>query len=219
MNFFKKLQSNFALVVLALLGVLVICFDDRLFNFWISPGDRTSAIVLWITALAIIWYTKETYELKQIQQTQFEYDSKPFFRLMWANNDTDVFHITNQGKGIAVDVTIEPIELGPSILRTPIVIKKRPAYSPSGTSAVTIAELRENSRRDRRFNLKGYINGELKEGKFPKLQMRYFDLMGNIYEAWFQPDETYNDRFRIISQKKIGKLRPSDHSDFFGRPE
>jgi hypothetical protein len=196
--------------------LFLICFGDYLLWFDLSAADKVNSSVLIITAVAIIVYTAETYDLKRIQQKQFEYENKPFFRLMWASNETDVFHITNQGKGIAVDVTIESVILGPRSFQTAIVIKKRPAYSPGSTSAVTETELRENSRRDSRFNLKGYIEEELCGGKFPKLQMRYFDLMGNIYEAWFQPDEAYNDKFRIISQKKIGTLRPSDHSDFFG---
>ncbi len=195
-----------ATCILTLVGVLLISFLDYFLWFDLSAGDKVTSIVSLVTAAAIIAFTAETFGLKRVQQRQFDYENRPYFRIQWSSDNNEVFQIKNEGKGIAVDITFESIVLNEGPIQTPIIIKRRPAYGVGGVSVVSIEELLEKSGHDERFNLRGYIDTKLAKQKFPELHMVYMDLLDNVYDAIFEPDEQYNDRFKIKTQEQRRKV-------------
>lgn len=60
--------SDWGVLILFLLGLFLIFYLSK----DVEMGDKMSVIVLWLTAVAILQYTKETYWLKQINQKQFK---------------------------------------------------------------------------------------------------------------------------------------------------
>lgn len=166
-------------------------------------SDLLSFELLWFTAFAVVQYTKETYWLKKVAQKQYDYETLPYLRLQWSSEAPDVFHIKNEGRGIATDVAFETIEIQRTP-RIPVVIKKRPVIAPGGWSAIKEDELKEapELRPMKTLNMRGFVDARLKSGNFKTLHMSYIDLRGRIYDAEFEPDETYNDRFKIIFQKE-----------------
>lgn len=200
---FRELNSVSRFIIFAtLFGLIFILLGDYLLWFDLSAADKVNSAVLLITAAAIFYYTKETFDLKKIQQTQYEYENMPYFKIQWSNNNDEILKIVNAGKGIAIEVTFENIVLKEGPIQTPIIIKRRPAFSAGGVSTVGVEEIREKSEKDKKFDLRGYVDIKLKSNKFPDIHMVYMDLLGTVYDAVFEPDELYNDRFKIKSQKR-----------------
>lgn len=164
-------------------------------------SDLLTFELLWFTAFAIVRYTKETYWLKKVAQKQYDYETLPYLRLQWSSDAPDVFHIKNEGRGIAKDVAFETIEIQRTP-RIPVFIKKRPVLAPGGWSAVKEDELKEAPEVMDSLNMRGLIDAKLKKSQFKTLHVSYEDLRGRVYDAEFEPDETYNDRFRIVFQKE-----------------
>jgi hypothetical protein len=86
--------SDWSVLILFILGLFAIFYFGQGADF----SNRTSVIVLWFTAIAILQYTKETYWLKQIQNKQIKEIKKgrylekmPMIRLIsWDIKDKDL---------------------------------------------------------------------------------------------------------------------------------
>ncbi|OGL32410.1 hypothetical protein A3E76_02595 [Candidatus Saccharibacteria bacterium RIFCSPHIGHO2_12_FULL_44_22] len=186
-------------IAVSVLGVLA--YRTAALESQMKLSDLLTFELLWFTAFAVVRYTKETYWLKKVAQKQYDYETLPYLRLQWSSEAPDVFHIKNEGRGIAVDVAFETIEIQRTP-RIPVVIKRRPVLAPGGWSAIKEEELKAAPEVLPSLNMHGFIDARLKSGKFKTLHVSYTDLRGRIYDAEFEPDETYNDRFRITFQKE-----------------
>src|SRR3990167_3160136 len=190
-------------IAVSVLGVLA--YRTAALESQMKLSDLLTFELLWFTAFAVVRYTKETYWLKKVAQKQYDYETLPYLRLQWSSEAPDVFHIKNEGRGIATDVAFETIEIQ-RVPRIPVVIKRRPVLAPGGWSAIKEEELKAAPEVLPSLNMHGFIDARLKSGKFKTLHVSYTDLRGRIYDAEFEPDETYNDRFRIRSEeRRVGK--------------
>jgi hypothetical protein len=71
----KDHRLNTLLLAGGIIGAVFILFGDKLswFTFDISAADKISSLVLWITAVAVFWYTRATYDLKELAREDLEF--------------------------------------------------------------------------------------------------------------------------------------------------
>jgi len=184
-------------------ALVIVAYQLAVDENQLKLSDVLTIELLWFTAFVIVRYTKETYWLKKVAQKQYDYETLPYLRLQWSSEAPDVLHIKNEGRGIATDVAFETIEIQ-RVPRILVVIKKRPVLAPGGWSAVKEDELKEAPEFThlKSFHMRGFIDAKLEKGHFKTLRASYIDLRGRKFDVEFEPDETYNDRFRIAFQKE-----------------
>lgn len=222
-SFLWRKKYRQLIAVATLLLALVVPWLDNLFGLNIEAKDELSSILLVATAGIVFWNMRETFDLKVIQQKQqttqqrqeaiqlkqFEFENRPYIRIIWPGNG-DVLHITNQGKGLARDVFIEPVRLdageNPKLVFKPL---GRSIIAPGETVVVTTGEIQRTAGladtdgyADYITPLKGVMDECLKEGRIKKIQLSYIDLGGNVYDAFFVPREDVEGRFIVDSQEK-----------------
>jgi len=79
-------------------------------NVDLTKDDKISGMILWLTAMIIMQYTKETYWLKQVNIKQLKFLRAPFVILHYQeNNDGKRFILKNVGKGVARNVKLRPV--------------------------------------------------------------------------------------------------------------
>lgn len=102
---------NFLLFILGTVALIIITLNNK-----IGLKDFLQGEILFLTLLAILQYTKETFWLKQVQQkTLFQQRAKddyglmPFLEFDISYSSERFFTIFNKGKGLAKDIefTIE----------------------------------------------------------------------------------------------------------------
>lgn len=162
------------LFFIAVVGVVFI------FVYKIS-NDKISASVLWITAVIIFWYSKETYDLKEVTRKSLEYERAPFVILNYAK-DTKRFHFKNVGRGIAKNVNMNDIVLpdGPDCF---LAAPKKTIIEPSGGYTEFILqwnspiakEMKNTNNADERLKLL------LEKQKSVPITINYEDLTGKRY--------------------------------------
>ncbi len=202
------------ILILTIIASYAVVYSDNIFNFGnISPTDELTALLLIYTGGLVFWNTRENYDLKQIsqdeksiQQKQFDFDNRPYLAIMYSAHLRELIHIFNKGKGLAIDVTIEPFQINEHGVR-PLSI---PAIEPGQKAVVRMGPIQKSAGLDGYStatgnysnDLKTHFTGEVEIGAV-KLVLRYTDLLGTVYEAVFQADSDYEDSFRITSQKRV----------------
>jgi hypothetical protein len=213
-NYLWRKHYRLGILIVTLIASWVVLYSDNFLPIGnIAAKDELSSLLLLATAAVVFWYTRETYDLKvitqnakSIQQSQFDFENRPYLRLQWSTNGDEVLQIVNDGKGLARDVCFEPIALNDNIPLAPL---RRPVIAAGQYSTISNRELQEgagkaemNAHTEYKFNIKSHLNDLLKAGKVGELQVTYLDLRDQVYDAFFVPDERYNDRFNIKSQEK-----------------
>jgi hypothetical protein len=85
-------------------------------HFWLT-SNTTQSLILWFTAIAVVLYTKETYDLKKLaredldmaretQRSEFLPILVPVAGNSIVQGESFKFRVNNEGKGIARDVEI-----------------------------------------------------------------------------------------------------------------
>lgn len=123
-----------------------------LYKLNLSDNELVLSFIYFSTGIIIFWYTRETYDLKVIQEKglrearkQTDFEMKPYLRLQWSENNNEVFQIVNCGRGLAVDVEFKRFELTINLQTISFYIKKRPLISAgNGVSSVSVTELVDN---------------------------------------------------------------------------
>jgi hypothetical protein len=174
---------------------------------WVFSSFATA--VLFDTAVIVFWYTRETFDLKQISNKQLKETRKqldlqlmPYLRLQW-NNDRGkfVYDIVNEGEGLAIDVVFNPMKFLDQNISSTYQIKSRPLIAKSKPTTVTTDELNDTSNMVQGEGIKGYLERKIELGHH--IEASYKDVDGRKYRAVFQSDPSYNDRFKIVEQKRI----------------
>jgi len=124
------------LFVLWLIGLLLIVILEYIIKYFVNienivASDKMLSIIYFSTGIIIFWYTRETFDLKKIQNKELKevrkqtaFEMKPFIRMQWkkrtevvvalggdkfdentVNKFTDI-EIINDGRGIAHDIEI-----------------------------------------------------------------------------------------------------------------
>ena len=162
--------------------------------------------ILFTTAVIIFWYTRETFDQKQISNKQLKETRKqvdiqlaPYLRLQW-NNDKNkyVYDVINEGQGLAVDVEFEPLIFKDQDIKSTYKIKSRLLISQSKPSTITTDELNNEMNIIRDISIKGYLEDKLKYQY--QIKATYKDIEGRKYRVVFKADNSYNDRFKIVEQ-------------------
>lgn len=207
------------LLWIGIAGVALILFMDflllKVFNYDAGVfffSDKLQTAILFATGAVIYWYTKETFDLKQVQQKQLkeirkqtDYEIRPFLRLQYNKDSNSIFTIANDGRGLAKDVVFEENSMGPVGHVLKFTIASRPVISAGGHTNVSVGELKERCSGviciggDIGRHIGRYIgNGFL-------VKAVYADVVGRRYEVIFQSDLSYNDGFKVIRQDRVDK--------------
>jgi hypothetical protein len=168
-----------------------------------------SNALLFVTGVIVFWYTRETFELKQISNEQLEETREqtdlqimPYLRLQW-NNDRDkyVYDIVNEGEGLAIDVEFASMKFLDQKIESDYKIKSRPLIAKSKPTTVTTDELNDTNNIVQGVGIKGYLERKIALGHY--IEAKYKDVKDRKYKVVFQSDASYNDRFKIVEQKRI----------------
>lgn len=110
---FKKWWKNYFIIdffdsvnlLLFITGTYLLVW--MLQNSIIKIPDFATAEILFLTFIAILQYTKETYWLKQVQQKQLDHERTPIIVISKGNKgEYASFKIKNIGKGPAINVEL-----------------------------------------------------------------------------------------------------------------
>ncbi len=202
------------LIGIGIVGVIIIFSSEFLVNKFLPIGNITISekilgSIYFVTATIIFWYTRETFDLKVIQQKelieirkQTDFQITPYLRIQWSNNKDEIFHIINDGKGLAINLRFLPFSPTTELV---LNIKHRPVISSGGYTIVSTDELFSNIKQPSIIQdtsiLKGLILSYVKNSF--SIEATYKDIMNNQYNVVFCSDPTYNDLFYINSQKRV----------------
>lgn len=214
-NYWKKSYRGI-LFWIGFLGSILICYSDLLlskyFHMVVSGftfGERLQTVILFATGVIIFWYTKETFDLKRVQQkelkevrTQTKYEILPFLRLQYNGNPDAIFTIANDGRGLAKDITFDENLMGPESHVLRFTIASRPVISAGGSSNVSADELRKKCAGVLCYggDIGRHIGRYIENGF--QVKAKYKDIVDKQYEVVFQSDPSYNDGFRVVSQSE-----------------
>lgn len=98
--------SVFTLFISGLLAIIYFGEDTKIV-------DRISIIVLWFTAIVIMQYTKETYELKQINIKQLNHQKRPILKIFYGESSYSLM-LKNIGKGAAINIELRISQIHPN---------------------------------------------------------------------------------------------------------
>lgn len=98
----KYMGRFFVVALVYLIPIFAVWISAESKNIWLST--QTMAIVL--TGLVVIWYTIETYLLRNETQKQTELQQRPFVLAKLQDNK---LCLTNYGPGVSINTYVKPI--------------------------------------------------------------------------------------------------------------
>ncbi len=218
-DYIWRKQYKALLWVIGSLGLLIVVLLDNKSQIGdVPPKDELTAGLLFITAVIIFWYTRETYDQKKIsqgllseQRKEAKYRLRPILAFSWHSGDaTQVFQINNWGEGAAINVEFTVSPLTDSGLRTLIGIKSRPIIATAAPSTIDAYEIHNSSSGQLgaggtvpALAIKGYLDSKISLGY--SVRIEYEDIEGNKYFINFKADSSFNDRFRVTEQGELKK--------------
>ena len=108
--YWLRIAAEFVLLIY-LLSILYFILKNT-FNSDIFLS-LTQSLILFETAIAIFWYTRETFDLKAIQQKQLKLERKlgnisvmPYLQLHAKLTQENVLEISNSGQGLAKNIRL-----------------------------------------------------------------------------------------------------------------
>lgn len=175
-------QDLFDWLLLILWAVVSVLIGISPIYFQIEFKDILTGQLLWFTAFVIVRYTKETYYLKKLAQTQNITSIRPYLRLQWQTSDNLI--LVNEGKGVAVAL--------------------KPRYEANGQIVellkITAMAAAPNSSTTN-FIPEGFIVPNPEEVRY-QIKIRYQDIESRRYVAIFRSSPDNNDKFTIIRQNE-----------------
>lgn len=217
-----KILSSIGVTVFFISFAYLICNQIKngldIKSFGSNFAELLTIVLLYLTWVGALWVARETFDQKKIANKQilesrklFEYEVGPYLRLQFMNNPSkdgsNVIKIKNHGRGSAVDVEFETINISSGGPMNPIKIMTRPIMTPEGTSFVKADELAKENNTDNMQDNINHMRTWLEsciETDVLEIKCKYKDTAGNKYKATFKGDKTYFDGFRIVEQRKIG---------------
>jgi hypothetical protein len=180
-------------IILAATGRTVATFSNAL-----------PSLILWVTAISVFMYTRETRDLKLVTQKQLEetrhatsLSVRPFIRLQWSkvssydSNDKDGLHhikIINEGAGSAIKLNVSFSHIDKKFDST--IIAGQRTYLP----------LTEPNYKDFGYQDESSFLKELSpQQKTYDLTVKYQDILGKEYQQTFKSNPQLTDGFEIIT--------------------
>lgn len=127
LDFLWRKRYKQSIVIICFIGISLIVYSEQIIKYFfneisnITINDKFSAIFVWITAVIVFWYSKETLDLKDITRKNLDYERAPFVILNY-EKDKSLFYFKNIGRGIAKNIYMDKItnsENGDSFLVAP----------------------------------------------------------------------------------------------------
>jgi hypothetical protein len=196
------MKTMFAIIRYCLLfciiifGAIVVLGSFLLSHFNNYIIQLLTIIILYLTLLAIVWYSWETRQLKIetrrmrkwaeadnfLLKKQNKTNIRPYLRLQKIEGVNGKLRLVNEGKGVAVS-----LELGYKKGRNKV-----------GEGSITAMAAAPSSWTDIH---KGEISLDPKDGC--SIDVRYKDIEGHNYMAIFMVDTSFNDGFEIAKQEEV----------------
>lgn len=180
--YFWKKKYLWIFLGISLLGSLLLRF---LFE------AKLNDLLIFNTLIVIIWYSRETMDLKQISNKQIDRlriehktNLRPYLRLQKGGNTGLI--LVNEGKGIAVN--LRPVYKSNNQKRE---LLKIPAMS-SSPGSITESFVPKNSGLELDPSAKEFT-----------IEIAYNDIEKRNYLAVFKSNTLFNDGFEIIKQEEI----------------
>lgn len=191
------LATLFLGMIVFLINFLATFYNTDLF----SVGD----IVLLLTAGILLVYTYETYRLRCEAQKQTSFEMRPFIRLQ-LDSYLESIDIVNEGRGIAIHMKLQIYYKNEKLK----AVFKRELIAPGARNKTSIdmEELGEEwdmickDMKKVRTNFTDIFN---QNKNITDVEVEFQDIEENKYSAYFKYSNKINDRFRIVTQKRVGK--------------
>lgn len=158
---------------------------------WYFAKASLSDLMLFNTLVAILWYSRETMDLKQISNKQiyqlrqdYKTNLRPYLRLQKKEGENKL-QLVNEGTGVAVNLR-SFYKANGSQFKLP-GITAMAAKPSSVTEGLTPARL----------------GIDFDSDKDCLIEINYNDIEGRNYHAIFKRNPDYNDKFEILEQKEI----------------
>ncbi len=208
------------IAIIGVIGVILITFSDYI--FWSFGGkvanvtfaEKIQATTLFLTGVVIFWYTRETYDLKCIQNKQIEetrrqteLQQRPFLRLEWntyplstegyltgkdiSRRYTTYHHqliLVNTGFGVAVNVEINISLKNIKLVPKPFFKTVTAISSNGGKTQIFDAYDKEELRE---------ILDPTREGNSYEVTIHYKNLEKTSYKQVFKTSPNHNDAFEV----------------------
>lgn len=145
-------------------------------------NEAVQAWILWFTAIVLIHYTVETYELKKLAQKQNITSVRPYLRLQKEDGNDDTLLLANEGKGVAVN--LKPVYRKDD--------KEIPLLTVTAMAAAPNSYTRSFIKKSMGLNLDP-------ENDY-SVEISYEDIEGRKYKAIFRTNMQLNDKFEIVKQ-------------------
>ena len=167
------MKKPLSLGITLIIGFLLIIFIDKLipsleiqWNF----SNKISAIILWITAIAIIWYTLEVAKSTKISL-------KPVPVLLY-DNTTRKFRIENVGNNTAINVKIEDVILSKEHL-IKIIFSETPVLRAGESKGILVKNIAGG--KETNFPFTANLDPEYANSNF-NIKITYQDIEGRNYK-------------------------------------
>ena len=179
-GFIKKVKSKLAYpvkFVISILGIGVLFYLIVLFLFSKSHREFLSITISFLTFVAVIWYTYETYKMQRAIAHQLDVEVSPYLSLVRVKTDTagerDKFELKNLGNGTALNISIDDVKL----CSEPLIILKFfdiPYLQPNEKSIIHAQNYQDNEPITPGF---GVELDEKYSDNNHEVTLRYFDVL------------------------------------------
>jgi hypothetical protein len=132
-NIMKKILNIPWIDIIILLFVGCLLYFILGIPFELCVQEKINITILFITFIAIVWYTVETKKMQQTMKDNLHLSLMPMLSISY---DTALHKIENVGYGPAISINIEPIILNNSV-KLYIYVEKANIYA-KGMSTISI---------------------------------------------------------------------------------
>ncbi|MGH7245991.1 MAG: hypothetical protein ACREGI_03590 [Candidatus Levyibacteriota bacterium] len=182
-------------VALGILGTLGIVTSLICVNFNNKLIVSFTAIFLYLTLVAVLWYSWETRQLKietrrlrkwaadenHVLKKQSITSIRPYLRLQTIEGIDNKLRLVNEGKGVAISLKLRYLKKGKEINRYAVTAM---ASAPGSFTDIHRNEITLNPEDDY------------------SMEIAYKDIEDRKYIAIFEPNLIFNDNFEILKQEE-----------------
>lgn len=169
------------LLTLAFLGsIFLFCFGAELNDY-----------LIFYTLIVVIWYARETMDLKRISNKQIyqlraehKTNMRPYLRLQKKEGENRP-QLVNEGKGVAVNLR--------SVYKKNDIEIKLPGITAMAAAPNSVTEGLTSAR----------LGIDFDSDDDCLIEINYNDIENRNYRAIFKRNPDFNDKFEIVEQKEV----------------